>query len=109
MRLRLSSAAFLVALAFNAQADCSIWDIGDRLSTSVTPATREAFSLLDKAFTNPELMHSPAFRDRLARAMEAAGYDGKKYLAPPSERGPFPSKRVVSGWVDDMTSIVACD
>lgn len=88
--------------------DCSIWNLGDRLASSVTPAARDAFTLLGKAFEDPELMHSPAFRKRLARKMEEAGYDGKRYLAPPSESGPFPSKSTVMGWVDDASGIVSC-
>lgn len=89
--------------------DCSIWGIGDRLASSVSPATREAFSLLDDAATHPELMHNKTFRSRLASAMERAGYDGKRYLAPPTESGPFPSKHLISDWVSDFKKIATCN
>lgn len=99
----------LSGFSLSAQSDCNFWDIGDRLSSSVTPAARQAFALMDEAIENPALMNSPAFRQRLADRMEAAGMDGKQYLAPPSESGPFPSKDLMASWVDDARSVFFCD
>ena len=99
----------LMSAGVSAQAECSFWDIGDRLSSSVTPATLEAFALMDQALENPDLMHSPDFRARLADRMEAAGMDGKRYLAPPTESGPFPSKDLMASWLEDARSVVLCD
>lgn len=90
-------------------ADCSLWSIGDRLSGAVTPSTRSAFDLLDQAFENPDLMNSPAFRARLARKMEEAGRDGKRYLAPPEASGPLPSKQIVKGWWYDVKEVAVCE
>lgn len=92
-----------------AASDCSFWSIGDRLSGAVTPSTRSAFELLDQAFENPDLMNSPAFRARLAKRMEEAGRDGKRYLAPPEASGPLPSKRIVKGWWEDAKSVAVCE
>lgn len=103
------SILFALSAESVAATDCSLWSIGDRLSDSVTPSTRSAFDLLDQAFRNPDLMNSPAFRARLARKMEEAGRDGKRYLAPPEATGPLPSKRIVKGWWDDAKEVAVCE
>lgn len=101
---------FLLAMLVSAhvQAECSIWELGSRVGDSVSMDTIRAISYLEEAFVNPELLHSPAFRDRLARAMEAAGLNVKTYLAPPAEHGPIPSKELVGSWIEDLRKVVFC-
>lgn len=98
----------LIFLPINVMADCSILDLPGRISVYSKPSVSNAFSLLGEAFERPSLLHSQAFRGQLLEAMEGAGIDAKKYLAPYTETGPIPSRALVMSWIADLRKIIAC-
>jgi len=99
----------LLLVSAHSQAGCPITGLDDRLAASIGSDGRYAFRLLADATKNPDLLNSPAFRDRLALAMENAGMDAKDYLAPQSETGPIPSQRLVKSWFKDIKAITVCE